>query len=103
MNTLPLKNSKVDPILEGFEPTLAEVFNAVNPLDKTELSEIYILWFRRGTSPFPEMKFFSFKGTLKQAMDRGRQHCDNITARFLRVDPFLHDLTEDEVKHRKSE
>lgn len=90
MPSLPLKNSP-DPIMVGVMD------------DDIEFDEIYVLYYRRGTNPFPEIKHFHFKGTLKQAMDRGRQHCDNIVARFLRVEPFLHDLTEDEVTHRSKE
>lgn len=68
--------------------------------DDLDFCDIYILYYRQGHNPYPMTKFFTFKGTLQKAIDRGRQHCEYITARFLRVEPFVHDLTEDEVSSR---
>lgn len=82
-------------------PSLPVDLKDALPEDEVDFDNIFILYYRQGTNVFPLTKFFHFKGSLKQAMDRGRQHCDAITGRFLRVEPFLHNLTEDEINRSK--
>lgn len=63
------------------------------------LGDLYTLYYRKGQNPFPLIKVFHYEGkssdpkkNLLKAIDRGREFCERITARFLRVEPFVCDL-----------
>lgn len=64
-----------------------------------DIRDLYVLYYRKGQNPFPMQRFFHYKGqnsdakrNLLKAIDRGREFCERITARFLRVEPFVADL-----------
>lgn len=67
------------------------------------LQDLYILFYRKGQNPYPMQKNFVNKGGLSKAIDAGKNHCDRITARFLRVDPFIRDLSKEETDYLSSE
>ena len=44
-------------------------------------------------------KYFSFNGTKEQAIARGKRHCELLSYRFIRVDPFFSNLDADEKRN----
>ena len=58
------------------------------------LKRIYILTFRRGSSL--QTKNFNHDGDLKDAIQRGRDHCAKMGYVFVLVRPFVVDLEHQE-------
>lgn len=82
---------------ETAQGALAE--RPAKPFVPVDLKDMYILYYRKGQNPFPMSRFFVYKGNssdskrnLLKAIDRGREFCERITARFLRVENFVADL-----------
>jgi hypothetical protein len=61
--------------------------------------KLYTLYYRRGTNPHSMMKNFEMSGTLREVVERTKKHCENLGCRFVRVEPFLSDLSNDERLH----
>ena len=55
----------------------------------------YILHYHYRASN-PLTKIFRFLGPLTEAIERGRVHCDIMNYRFIKVRPFIVDLTDQE-------
>ena len=75
-----------------------------------DLRDLYTLYYRKGQNPYPMAKNFHYKGqsldpqkNLLKAIDVGRGHCEQITARFIRCVPLISDLSLDEQKHQDNE
>ena len=75
-----------------------------------DMRDLYTLYYRKGQNPYPMAKTFVCKTQhlepekrLQKAMDVSRSHCEQITARFIRVVPFISDLSLDEQKHQDNE
>lgn len=70
----------------------------LNPLTR---ERHYILYFmHKSGRAIPETKIFPFKGSLDQAVVRGRDHCEIMNYKFLRVRPFIVDLEDQEEKKK---
>jgi hypothetical protein len=68
-----------------------------------EINFLYILYYRTGNNPHAMVKHFKFNGDLRGAMDRARRHCETTNLRFVRVEPFLHTLDEEEKIYLKGD
>ncbi len=79
------------------------------PAPPIDIKDVYTLYYRKGQNTFPMIKHFIFKGrpgnsnhdNLLKAIDFCRQHCEMITARFLRCEPFIADFTREEERVRE--
>ena len=58
---------------------------------------LYQLFWRQGSRPFTETKYFHHKGDLRSAIERGKRHCEVMNIRFVMVKPFI-TIFEDEEK-----
>jgi hypothetical protein len=74
------------------------------------LQDLYIMHYRKGQNVFPLSKTFVCKGqnpdpkkNLMKAIEMSRDHCERITARFVRCVPFISDLAIDEQEHQEKE
>ena len=65
----------------------------------TEQSLLYILYYRHGNTQHTDWKHFNFKGSFRDAIERGKAHCQKMNLRFISVKPFLSDLVADEARH----
>jgi hypothetical protein len=70
------------------------------------LTDLWTLYYRKGRNPFPMIKVFVYKAqtndpqkNLAKAIDVGRDHCERITARFLRCEPFIAELNAEEQRY----
>ncbi len=61
----------------------------------------YILYYRYAKIP-SLFKVFQFKGTLQQAIMRGREHCLKMGYLFILVLPFMVDLEDQEQRKAKA-
>ena len=64
---------------------------------------LYVLYFRQGRNPHPMVKYFFFKGNIKEAMTRTQNHCETMGVKFLRVEPFLSNLDAEEKAYQGSQ
>jgi hypothetical protein len=60
--------------------------------------KLWTLWYFAGTSG-PQFKNFIFDGTMREAMQRGREHCSRMNYRFGSVRPFILDLDYQEQRY----
>ena len=67
-----------------------------NGFKPISLTDLYTLYYRKGQNPFPMQKNFHSEGGLTRAIQVGKDHCERITARFLRVNRFISDLNKEE-------
>lgn len=64
------------------------------------LSRVYTLYYRKGNNPHAMTKqFYSTGKDLMETVTIAKRHCENIGARFVRLEPFLSDLLKDERQH----
>lgn len=75
-----------------------------------DMKDLYTLYYRKGQNPYPMSKNFVCRATsadtqknLLKAIEASRDHCNNITARFIRCVPLISDLSLDEQKHLENE
>lgn len=61
--------------------------------------ETFILYYIKGPDPHIKQKHFVFAGEMKDAIQRGKRHCENMSYRFIRVQPFFSSLDEDEKRN----
>lgn len=59
---------------------------------------IFTLYYRQGMNPHPMQKNFRFAGEFKQAIERGKSHCENMGLRFITVRPFITELDMEEKR-----
>ena len=59
----------------------------------------YILYYRQGMSPHPQMKGFLLKGDLQQGIARAKRHCETMGYRFVQLRPFISNLETEEKTH----
>jgi hypothetical protein len=59
--------------------------------------QVFILHHTGGKNPHAMAKFFK-ASDLQSAITRGKRYCENLRLRFIRVDPFLTDLDEEEKR-----
>ena len=64
-----------------------------------EVDKTYILFYRHGNTMQTDWKAFSYKGSFRDAIERGKSHCAKTNLRFISVKPFITDFTEEERKH----
>jgi len=60
------------------------------------ISTMYVLYYREGQNPHPQMKYFELKGDFRTVISRVKRHCELMNMRFINVRPFLSNLEEDE-------
>jgi len=60
------------------------------------VSTMYVLYYREGQNPHPQMKYFELKGEFRQVISRVKRHCELMNMRFINVRPFLSNLEDDE-------
>lgn len=58
--------------------------------------KLYTLLYRLRQHPAPLAKQFFHKGEFPQVIQRGKSHCEKMSFIFIRVQPFLSDLSADE-------
>lgn len=76
-------------VLEGIPaPGLPDV-KLAQPFDN-----IYVLYYLKG-SHHPQEKRFHMEGEFRDIIERVKDYCTKMSYRFLRVEPFLNDLTKD--------
>lgn len=61
----------------------------------------YVLWFRFGSNPHTQPKYFKYEGSFQDAIQRGRKHCELMSLRFIKVERFFSDFTEEERVHQQ--
>jgi len=78
----------------------------IKPIPQGQSSEgieikknLYVLYYRAGNNPHAMQKHFFQTGDMRQVVDRAKKHCEIMGYRFVRVEPFLFDLSADENKH----
>ena len=64
-------------------------------------SEIFTLYYRQGMNPHPMQKNFRFPGEFKYAIERGKNHCENMGLRFISVRPFIINLENEEKRNQE--
>ena len=69
------------------------------PLEAT--TETYTLYYIQGGNHNVKQKNFVFTGDKSSAISRGRQHCEILNLRFIRVEPFFSSLEADEKRHQQ--
>ena len=91
--------------LSKAEPNQAKMLMPEN-FRPIALTDLWTLYYRKGRNPFPMIKVFVYKAqtndpqkNLAKAIDVGRDHCERITARFLRCEPFIADLNAEEQRY----
>lgn len=69
-------------------------------LPKVDFSKLYYLQYieSRKTSSHIITRWFLFDGVFKDAIMRGKLHCERLGLRFLIVRPFLTDLAMEEQR-----
>ena len=68
----------------------------------TTQERTYILYYHfRAAKPLDLV--FTYHGTLPEAIERGKQHCERMQYRFIKVRPFIVDLDEREVRRNQEE
>ena len=83
-NNLPANESpKIIPPVTGEFPDSAK-----------ERERIFVLHFKHQNQI--KQKNFNFRGPLKEAIERGKDHCNKMGYRFVLVRPFVVDLTHQE-------
>lgn len=75
-------------------PGLPHGLPSVDPAVMT----MYVLYYREGQNPHPQMKYFNLKGEFRNVINRVKRHCELMHMRFINVRPFLSDLQEDEKR-----
>lgn len=56
---------------------------------ENNLNQLYILWHRKGNDPRPAPAYFVFEGNLNDAIMAGRNYCNKVAIKFVRVSKFL--------------
>ena len=69
------------------------------PTSETSSPETFILFYIKGPSHQVMSKHFVFAGLIRDAIERGRRHCEQMSYRFIRVQPFFSNLEEDERRN----
>ena len=69
------------------------------PPDPEDKPILYILYHRHGNTQHTDFMFFNYKGSFRDAIERGKAYCQRVNLRFISVKPFLTDLAEDERRH----
>jgi hypothetical protein len=69
-------------------------------MNSKKLPKLWILIYHFGAT-FPNTLNFPFDGTMTEAMQRAREHCDVMGYRFIKIRPFIVDL--DDRERRKKE
>ena len=70
---------------------------AIYPAAAT-LESLHVLFYRHGNDPRTQSINFSFPGTFKGAIDRGRRFCETMGWKFIKVEAFLTNLEEKESR-----
>lgn len=63
------------------------------------LETLHVLFYIHGNSRHIQNVNFSFNGTFKEAIARGRQFCERMGWKFIKVEPFLTNLEEREKRN----
>jgi len=63
------------------------------------LENLHVLYYRQGSDPRSQHLNFSFQGTFKEAIARGRNFCEKMGWRFVKVEQFLTNLEEREKRN----
>lgn len=71
------------------------------PKSDPTLRRTFILYYRYGAQK-PSDKVFEHVGTLRDAITRGKQHCETMDFRFIAVRPFIVDLDDQERQRTES-
>ena len=61
--------------------------------------ETFILFYIKGPSHQVMSKHFVFAGSVRDAIERGKRHCEQMSYRFIRVQPFFSNLEDDERRN----
>lgn len=70
--------------------------------DLTLLERLHVLFYIHGNSRHIQNVNFIFHGSFKEAIARGRQFCERMGWKFIKVEPFLTNL-EDREKRNSGE
>lgn len=57
-----------------------------------KLDEVYILYHRKGNDPRPAPLYFTYEGTLDDAIKRGMKFCQDAGIKFVFVRKFITNL-----------
>lgn len=68
------------------------------PVD-SPFANLFVLYFRWGSNPHTQSKYFRHEGSFQDSIARGRRHCELTNLRFIKVEKFLSDFAEDERIH----
>lgn len=75
-------------------PGLPHGLPNVDPL----IANRYVLYYREGQNPHPQMAFFDLSGDFRQVISRVKRHCELMNKRFINVRPFLMNLDDEEKR-----
>lgn len=75
--------------IPGAAITLIEDTPRNKPNLENNLNQLYILWHRKGNDPRPAPAYFVFEGNLNDAIMAGRNYCNKVAIKFVRVSKFL--------------
>ncbi len=65
-------------------------------------AETYCLYYIQGSNHQVKQKNFVGTGGLGVAITRGKRHCETMSYRFIRVQPFFSNLEADEKRNSES-
>lgn len=71
--------------------------NGLPQVDPT-IANRYVLYYREGQNPHPQMAFFDLSGDFRQVIMRVKRHCELMNKRFINVRPFLMNLDDEEKR-----
>lgn len=81
-------------------PIKVENKSIPEPLPLEASTETYVLYFIQGNTHQMKQKNFVHTGNRRSAIARGKRHCEQMSYRFIRVEPFFSNLEEDERRHQ---
>jgi len=61
-------------------------------------TNLWILYYRHGPSPFPMFKFFYHPGKFGDVIERAKNHCTVMNTRFISIRPAIVNLAEEEKR-----
>ena len=71
-------------------------------MSKNESKRLYKLFYRVGRQKPTEI-MFEFGGDRKNAVERGRNHCERMGFLFIWCEPAIYDLDDREARRAESE
>lgn len=81
--------TKETAVLEGLPAPGKPIEQPKGPFDN-----IYVLYYLKG-SHHPQEKRFHMLGEFRDVIAKVKDYCEKMSYRFLRVEPFLNDLSKD--------